>query len=331
MMSCGRSTLLAVGHKVAAATFSTTTSRNGIISGKKVADNILAEVKADAEKLRNLGCVPCLAPILLGDDPASNVYIRKKIEAARQSGIKCDLQRLPADASFADVMKLLADLNRNHDVHGIIVQLPLPSHLDEQIVCNSVNPAKDVDGFTAQNLGYLVQAVEAKITTTSYVPCTPLAVKYILQYAFDGKDMKGKKAVVLGRSLNVGLPIALILHADGRKGGFDMTTTICHRETEDIKEHIKEADVVVTAVGIPDLVTPEMIKSGAIIVDVGLNRIKDEATGKTRLCGDVARAVQDMEGVRVTPVPGGVGPCTVACLLQNTVLSAKRSMLRTSV
>ena len=311
--------------------FSTSASRRAVLDGKKVADKILEKVKSDVDRLKDVGCIPRLIPIQVEGDPASNVYLTKKVETAKKVGIRCEIQRLPANSTYQDVMEVLLQLNKNTEVHGIIVQLPLPEGVNEQMICNAVDPHKDVDGFTAKNLGYLVQALEAKVTTNSFLPCTPLGVKYILEEAFEGKSMAGKKAVVLGRSLNVGLPIFLILHADPRKGGFGLTTTICHRDTVDNAPHLKEADVIVSAVGIPNLVRPEMVKPGAIIVDVGLNRIKDENTGKMRLCGDVAREVQDLEDVRVTPVPGGVGPCTVACLLHNTVLAAKRSMMKPSL
>ena len=296
-----------------------------ILSGRALSESLLTSLTPDLDRLSDLGLRPTLVPIMIGSDTQSEIYIRKKTEVGRRIGVHVRPERLPQDVDMNTARRLLNDLNDNPDVHGVIVQLPLPSHLPELTLCNAVDPVKDVDGFTASNLGAMVQSLRATLATNSYIPCTALAVKHILRTHFADEDVGGRRAVVLGRSLNVGLPIAMILQADAEKGGFDLTTTICHRRTENLKDFTKDADIIVSAVGQAALIKPDMVKPGVVVIDVGLNMTKTES-GKSKLVGDVHPDVAEVASA-MTPVPGGVGPCTVAALMHNTVLAAKRALL----
>lgn len=292
-----------------------------LLDGRSVSKKILHQVEDDIRILKEVGVQPSLVPVVVGDDVAeSQIYIKNKKNAAAQAGLDCRILTLPKSIDPPSLLKEIRGLNQDPNVHGIIVQLPLPDHLPEQVVCNAVAVEKDVDGFTTKNLGSLVQGVSSG---SNFVPCTPLAVLKILQTSVD-MDFKGLKAAVAGRSHNVGLPIAMILQADAIKGGLDLTTTLCHRYTqpEDLFEAVSQADVVVAAAGVPGLITKEMVKKGACVIDVGINRVMDPATNKPKIVGDVSPDVADIAGW-MTPVPGGVGPCTVACLLYNTVKAAK--------
>jgi len=297
-----------------------------MIDGKAVTAKILGQVEQDIQKLASMGIQPSLVPVVVGKVPESEVYIKHKVKAAAKAGLDCRVLRLPEGTDQFSLLGHIDSLNKDPNVHGIIVQLPLPPHMDEQVVCNAVDMTKDVDGFTTKNLGSLVQGVG--LVGGSFVPCTPLAVLKILQTSVD-IPFKGLNAVVAGRSHNVGLPIAVILAADAIKGGLDLTTTICHRYTppEQLAEAVAKADVVVTAAGVPNLITKDMVKPGACVVDVGINRVVDPTSGKAKIVGDVAPDVADVAGW-MTPVPGGVGPCTVACLLYNTVMAAKYAHLK---
>ena len=294
------------------------------IGGPSAANKILDRLKGDIKQLSDINVIPKLVPIVVGDVAESKVYINHKVKAAAKAGLNCEVQNFSSDISQSELLQKIQTLNNDKSVHGIIVQLPLPDHIDEHIVCNEVSLSKDVDGFTSPSLGRLVQGVDSDCKA-SFVPCTPLAVLKILQYDVD-IDFKGLNACVAGRSHNVGMPIAMILAHDAIKGGLDLTTTICHRYTppEEFANAVKNSDVIVTAAGVPSLVTPEMVKPGAVVVDVGINTIVDKNTGKRKLIGDVHPNVADVAGW-MTPVPGGVGPCTVACLLHNTVLAAKNA------
>ena len=298
-----------------------------LIGGASVASKILDNLSGDLNQLKNINIIPKLVPIVVGDVAESKIYIRHKVKAADKLGIICDVQNYSNEIRQSELLKVIKALNNDHGVHGIIVQLPLPDHIDEHVVCNAVMSTKDVDGFTSSSLGRLVQRVDSDCKF-SFVPCTALAVLKILRYGID-IDFKGLNACIVGRSHNVGMPIALTLAHDAMKGGLDMTTTICHRHTPPHKlaHACKAADVVVAAAGVPSLISPEMVKPGAIVVDVGNNRTIDINTGKRKLIGDVHPDVADVAGW-MTPVPGGVGPCTVACLLHNTVLSAKNAIQR---
>lgn len=294
-----------------------------LIKGQEAAKKILSQVSKDLEVLNSAGIKPKVVVGVVGNDPASRIYLNRKKAAALKAGLDFEEIQLPDTVQMPEMLSTIKDLNHDRSVNGIIIQLPIPKHLDEQLVCNTVTTGKDVDGFTSRNLGNLVQGVGLG---NSFVPCTPLAVLKILQNCIPNPDFMGKNACVVGRSHNVGLPIALILQADHVKGGLDLTTTICHRYTpkEELVEALSKADVVVSAAGVPGLIKPEFVKPGAIVIDVGINRIMVE--GKAKIVGDVDPKVAEVAGY-MTPVPGGVGPCTVACLLYNTVIAAKRQNL----
>ncbi len=316
------------------------------IDGAKIAQEILETAKKSAENLEKFRLIrPKLAAIHVNGDDASKAYLRRKVKIGASIGVNVEVTTLDASStSKADLIDVINDLNADKRVHGVIVQLPLPAEFarksaDEDAsvhvrdafieadVVNAVSSAKDVDGFTNRNLGRLVQGSFSQTLTRigAYLPCTAIAVDRIIR-SLD-IETRGKRAAVVGRSLNVGVPIALLLQADSRRGGFDLTTTICHRETKDLKSHVVDADFVVSAVGKAGLITKDMIKPGAVVIDVGISRIKDPETGKVRLKGDVAKDVEEVAGF-LTPVPGGVGPCTVAALMSNTVLAAERAALK---
>jgi methylenetetrahydrofolate dehydrogenase (NADP+)/methenyltetrahydrofolate cyclohydrolase len=269
------------------------------IDGKALALKVRAEV---AEDVRAYGGPVCLATILVGDDPASHVYVGSKHKASHEAGIDSRDHRFPADTPESDILALIAELNADDAVDGILVQLPLPEHMDEPKVLRAVDPAKDVDGFHPQNAGLLF------LGEPFHVPATPSGVMVML--AEYGVELKGKEAVVIGRSEIVGKPMAMLLLAE------HATVTICHSRTTDLAEHTRRADVLVAAVGRPGMVTAEMVKPGATVVDVGVNRTE------AGLVGDVDPAVFDVAGL-MTPVPGGVGPMTIAMLLRNTLTAAQ--------
>ncbi len=288
-----------------------------IIDGKARAERLRGEVRDDAARLlAGHGVRPGLAVVLVGDDAASAVYVRSKGEQSREAGFHSVTHRLGAETTQTEIEDLVRALNRDPAIHGILVQLPLPRGLDEQAVLNAIDPDKDVDGLTPVSAGRLANG------QPGLVPCTPRGCLILLQDALG--DLSGKTAVVLGRSVLVGRPVAqLLLRAD-------CTVTIAHSRTRDLAAICREADILVAAVGRPEMVRGDWIKPGAAVIDVGINRVphKDPAKaarGKTRLVGDVA--YDEALGIAgwITPVPGGVGPMTVACLLQNTLDAAKRS------
>lgn len=280
-----------------------------------MAENILKNAANDVEKLSKNGIVPTLAPIIVGKEiPQTEIYIKKKRELGEKIGVKVEIQRLP-NPNEKEILNLISKLNENPNIHGVILQLPLPKGLDEISLCNAISSDKDVDGFTKANLGSLAQG------NCPLIPCTALAVKHVLEEVKSRKEYCGLRAVVIGRSLNVGMPIGILLQSDYEKGGFDMTLTMCHRRTKDLALYTREADVIVSATGIPGLVKADEVKSGSIVVDVGLSRVKTKE-GKVRLVGDVESQVAEVAGF-VTPVPGGVGPGTVAALMFNTIQAAK--------
>lgn len=255
------------------------------------------------------GKIPGLAVVLVGEDPASQVYVRNKGRAAEEVGMKSWTHRLPAETTQAALLKMIDDLNRNAEVHGILVQLPLPKQIDAQAVIAAIDPAKDVDGFHPINAGKL------NLGLPSLVPCTPQGSMILLREA--APDVKGMKAVVVGRSNIVGKPVAqLLLQAD-------CTVTITHSRTRNLADEIRAADIVIAAIGKPEFVQGDWIKPGAFVIDVGINRIDDPANpGKNKLVGDVAFAAAAERAAAITPVPGGVGPMTIACLLKNTLQAA---------
>ncbi|XP_072192408.1 bifunctional methylenetetrahydrofolate dehydrogenase/cyclohydrolase 2, mitochondrial [Excalfactoria chinensis] len=292
-----------------------------VISGTKLAKQVLKEVQRDVESWISSGNKrPHLTVILVGDNPASHIYVRNKVKAAAAVGISSEVILRPKYISQEELLDMTLKLNKDSAVSGVLVQLPLPDHIDERTVCNAIAPEKDVDGFHIINVGRLC------LDQPSIIPATAAAVWEIIKRT--GIQTFGKNIVVAGRSKNVGMPISMLLHTDGeheRPGG-DATVTIAHRHTpkEQLKIHTQLADIVIVAAGIPKLITTDMVKEGAAVIDVGINHIHDPLTGKTKLVGDV-----DFEEVKkkagfITPVPGGVGPMTVAMLLKNTLIVAKK-------
>jgi methylenetetrahydrofolate dehydrogenase (NADP+)/methenyltetrahydrofolate cyclohydrolase len=271
-----------------------------LIDGKALALKLRAEV---AEEVAVYGGPVCLATVLVGDDPASHIYVGSKHKASHEAGIESRDHRFPSDTPESDVLDLLAELNADDSVDGILVQLPLPEHMDEAFVTRSVDPAKDVDGFHPLNAGRLY------LGEPFLVPATPLGIMAMLEEY--GVELKGLEAVVIGRSEIVGKPMAMLLLAE------HATVTICHSRTADLASHTRRADVLVAAVGKPGLVTPDMVKPGAVVVDVAMNRTE------AGLVGDVDTNVAEVAGL-MTPVPGGVGPMTIAMLLRNTLTAAQQ-------
>jgi methylenetetrahydrofolate dehydrogenase (NADP+)/methenyltetrahydrofolate cyclohydrolase len=280
-----------------------------ILDGKKLAAEIQQELAEEvAEFVGSGNAVPKLAAVLVGDDPASEVYVRNKQRACQQVAIESELYRLAGDVSQDDVLHLLTKLNQDESVHGVLVQLPLPATVDAEVVLRSVWPSKDVDAFHPENVGRIVQG------TPRFLPCTPQGIQELLLR--NGIETAGRHVVVLGRSDIVGRPMANML--SNRGVGGDATVTLCHSKTEDLPEMTRQADLLIVAIGRPRFVTAEMVKRGAAVIDVGINRIADG------LVGDV-----DFESVcevasAITPVPGGVGPLTVAMLLRNTLFAARQ-------
>ncbi len=284
-----------------------------IIDGKAIAEDVRAKVKVlVAERLAAGKPVPGLATVLVGDNPASQVYVRSKRKACEEAGIQSFGVELPATATQADVESAVRELNQDSRVNGILVQLPLPSHLDEEAVLNTINLNKDVDGFHPVNIGRLAQ----KGREPAFVPCTPAGCIYLLEKTLP--TLRGVNAVVLGRSNIVGMPVALLLVRA------DATVTICHSRSKDLPAIVREADVLIAAVGRPEMVRGDWVKPGAVVIDVGINRVED-ASKKSgyRLVGDVAYDEVKEVASHITPVPGGVGPMTIAMLLQNTLRGAE--------
>lgn len=275
-----------------------------IINGKQISDTIREEIKNEVAALREKGVRPGLAVVLVGEDPASQVYVRNKAKACEDLGFYSEVHRLPAETSQADLLGLIERLNGQADINGILVQLPLPKHIEEKAVIDAISVAKDVDGFHPISVGNLM------IGDDSLLPCTPAGVIELLKRT--GNSPAGKKAVVIGRSNIVGKPVSLLLLRE------NATVTIAHSRTPNLPDVVREADIVIAAVGVPKLVKKDWIKPGAVVVDVGINRLD---TG--RLCGDVDfDEVAEVAGW-ITPVPGGVGPMTITMLMANTLKAAK--------
>lgn len=275
-----------------------------LISGKEISLSVKERVAEEVKDLKKNGIEPCLAVILVGDDPASKVYVNNKKKACEFCGIRSLEYLLPADASQEELNSLVEKLNSDESVNGILCQLPLPSHLDEKEVLNLIKPGKDVDAFHPENVGHIM------IGDFNFLPCTPAGIMEMLKYENIGLD--GKNCVIIGRSNIVGKPMAMLMLKE------NATVTVCHSHTKNLKEVVARADVVVAAVGKAKFVTADMIKDGAVIIDVGINRCED---GK--LYGDVDFEACKEKASYITPVPGGVGPMTIATLMQNTVTAAK--------
>jgi methylenetetrahydrofolate dehydrogenase (NADP+)/methenyltetrahydrofolate cyclohydrolase len=288
-----------------------------IIDGKQVAAEMRAELKDKVTLLKAKGVTPGLAVVLVGEDPASKSYVSAKEKACGEIGIYSDDNRLPADTSEADLLALVDKLNKDPKIHGILVQLPLPKHIDEDKVLLAIDPAKDVDGFHPVNVGKMVVGQDA------FLPCTPHG---IIQLLIRSKvKLEGAEVVVVGRSNIVGKPIANMLIQKAPTG--NATVTVCHTRTKNTAEHVKRADIIIAAAGRPNTITADMVKDGAVVIDVGVNRV-DDATKKNgyRLVGDVDFDAIKEKASLITPVPGGVGPMTITMLLYNTVLSAEKKL-----
>ena len=291
---------------------------DNLIDGRAIATQIQRELTARVAELKTKGIIPGLAFVRVGEDPASKVYVGRKEKACAELGIVSETHVLPEATSEADLLALLARLNAASHLHGILVQAPLPKQIRESVIYSSVLPEKDVDGFHPVNVGKLMLGDE-----TGFKPCTPAGVVELLVRS--GVKTSGAEVVILGRGNIVGKPMAAMLCQKG--GRANSTVTICHSATQDIKAHCRRADIIVAAIGVAEFVKADMVKPGAIIMDVGVNRVPD-ATAKsgTKLVGDVAFAeVQPIAG-RITPNPGGVGPMTIAMLLQNTVRAAEAKL-----
>ncbi len=285
-----------------------------IIDGKKVSAEVRAEIKTEVERLKSSGLVPGLATLLVGEDPASKIYVGSKHKACQEAGIVSFNHTLPKDADTETVFQKVQELNRDPKVHGILVQLPLPSQIDSEKILTAVDPNKDADGFHPTNLGRLISAKDMKEINALGIPipCTPLGCMVLIEKT--GVSLAGKNAVVVGRSLIVGKPVAALLLAS------HCTVTIAHSKTQNLPAVCREADVLVAAVGRAKMVEGSWIKEGAVVIDVGINR---SAEGK--IFGDVDFDSASAKAGWITPVPGGVGPMTIAMLLRNTVALAKKS------
>jgi len=283
-----------------------------IIDGKAVAADLRSRLAGEVASLARTGITPGLAVVLVGEDPASQVYVRNKAKQTREIGMASFEHRLPAETPEADLLALVARLNADDAVDGILVQLPLPDHIDAQKVIAAIDPDKDVDGFHPVNAGRLATGLPG------LVPCTPLGCVILAKSA--SADLSGMEAVVVGRSNIVGKPVAQLLLAE------NCTITIAHSRSRDLPAICRRADLIVAAVGRPEMLRGDWIKPGAIVIDVGINRVPnpDAGEGKTRLVGDVAFAEAREAAGAITPVPGGVGPMTIACLLQNTLTAARQ-------
>lgn len=277
-----------------------------IISGKVISAAVKERIAAEVSQLKAQGLTPGLAVIIVGTDPASQVYVGSKERTCIELGMYSEKYELPENTTEEELLALVERLNQDDKIHGILCQLPLPKHLNEKAVIDAIDPKKDVDAFHVQNVGKIM------IGDYDFLPCTPAGIMEMLKYS--NIDPAGKHCVVIGRSNIVGKPMAmLMLHSNA-------TVTICHSKTQNLKEICREADILVAAVGRAKFVTADMVKKGAVVVDVGMNR---DANGK--LCGDVDYAAVEPICSAITPVPGGVGPMTIAMLMQNTLTSAKRS------
>ncbi|MFB5675472.1 bifunctional methylenetetrahydrofolate dehydrogenase/methenyltetrahydrofolate cyclohydrolase FolD [Paenibacillus terreus] len=277
-----------------------------LISGTQVSQEIRADIRKEVEELKAQGLVPGLAVVLVGEDPASQVYVRNKEKACHDLGFYSEVHRLPADTGQEELLALVDRLNRQDSIHGILVQLPLPAHIEEKAVIDAIAVHKDVDGFHPVNVGNLV------IGDDSLLPCTPAGVIELIKRT--GLEMAGKHAVVIGRSNIVGKPVSLLLQRE------NATVTMCHSRTSNMAELCRQADILVVAIGRANFIDASYVKPGAVVIDVGMNRLDN---GK--LAGDVDFAsVQEVSGP-ITPVPGGVGPMTITMLMKNTLIAAKRS------
>jgi methylenetetrahydrofolate dehydrogenase (NADP+)/methenyltetrahydrofolate cyclohydrolase len=289
-----------------------------LIDGRAIAKKVRADVAERAKRLLAKGVKPGLAVVLVGDDPASAVYVRAKGKAAEEEGMYSLNVSLPGETSQAELLSRVDALNSDPEVHGILVQMPLPKHINSVSVIRRIDPAKDVDGFHPENVGKMLAGER-----DGFIPCTPAGIQVLLKES--GVKTAGKNCVIIGRSNIVGKPMAALMMQDNENA--NCTVTVCHRHTIDLKDHVRTADILIVAAGRPGMVTGDMVKPGAVVIDVGTNRVGDpnSSSGK-KLQGDV-----DFESVRevasrLTPVPGGVGPMTIAMLMANTVRAAEMTV-----
>lgn len=287
-----------------------------VLDGKALAATIKEELKQQVEEIRQAGGkIPHLVAVLVGENPASQSYVRNKVRSCEQVGFQSTIIRRSADVTQEELLSVVAELNTDADVDGFIVQLPLPAHIDEETINLAIDPQKDVDGFTPDNVGRMVLGLDG------YLPATPNGILTMLDRY--GIETSGKEVVVLGRSHIVGSPMSILLSRKGNPG--NATVTLVHSRTADLKYHTRRADILIAAIGRPEMVTADMVQEGAVIIDVGINRV-DDATRKRgyRLVGDVDYAGLESKVAAMTPVPGGVGPMTVVSLLMNTLRAARR-------
>ncbi|MFQ6072445.1 MAG: bifunctional 5,10-methylenetetrahydrofolate dehydrogenase/5,10-methenyltetrahydrofolate cyclohydrolase [Methanosarcinales archaeon] len=287
-----------------------------IIDGKKIAEQIYMEIREEINRLKGLGITPGLVFILVGDDPASKIYVQMKEKRCKELGILSKTERMPEDISENELISVIKKYNNDPSIHGILIQLPLPGHIQESSVLSTVDPRKDVDGFNPENMGMLMLGEER------YIPCTP---KGILELIYrSGFEIEGKNVVIIGRSNIVGKPLANLL-VQKRKGR-NATVSICHTGTKNLDYYTKNADILIVAAGCPNFIKGHILKKGCIIIDVGINRVEDASHRRGyRIVGDVdVQSVMDVAGA-ITPVPGGVGPMTIAMLMENTLLAVKNT------
>ena len=289
-----------------------------LIDGKAIAAKVRAEVATRAARVVARGITPGLAVVLVGDDPASAVYVRSKGKATEEAGMYSRTICLPAETTQAELLKRVVELNSDSSIHGILVQMPLPKHIDPDTVIRSIDPRKDVDGFHPVNVGKMLVGER-----DGFVPCTPAGIQLLLKAS--GVKTPGKNCVVIGRSNIVGKPMAALMMQDNDDA--NCTVTVCHRHTGDLKSHAARADILIVAAGRPGIVRGEMVKPGAVVIDVGTNRIPDAAAKSgMRLVGDVDFESVSPVASKITPVPGGVGPMTIAMLMSNTVRAAELAL-----
>lgn len=289
-----------------------------LLDGRQLAKDIKAELAVQVEKLKAAGHkIPHLAAILVGDDPASQVYVRNKVRSCEQVGFYSTLVRRPADISEEELLSIVGELNRDENIDGFIVQLPLPRHINEERITLAIDPRKDVDGFHPVNFGRMAQGMSC------YLPATPAGILEMLSRYEIPTD--GKEVVVIGRSNIVGTPMAILLSRKANPG--NATVTLCHSRTRDLEQHTRRADILVAAIGRPDFVTGDMVKDGVVVIDVGMNRVEDPQAPKGyRLTGDVDFDSVAPKAGYITPVPGGVGQLTVVSLLMNTLKACKQEV-----
>ena len=284
-----------------------------ILSGKEVSEHVYSQLKTRVDSLKKINIQPGLAAILVGSNPASKIYIKMKTKRFHSMGMKTETFKMSVDVKESHLLELIEKINNDPNFHGILVQLPLPKHIDSKSVINSIHPKKDVDGFHPENAGLL------SIGTPRFIPCTPKGIMRMLEY-YD-ISLHGKHVVVLGRSNIVGRPISILTSLKSK--GSNATTTICHSGSENIEKHTREADIIIAALGVPNYLTKDMIKQDVIIMDVGINRIDDDSEKGYKIVGDACWEEVTRVSKAVTPVPGGVGPMTIAMLVENTIEAAE--------